>query len=162
MSTLSVWKFNEATGAESAEQTLLGLQTQGLIQVLDAAVVSWPADGKKPKTRQMHNLAGGGALGGGFWGFLLGLIFLVPLLGAAIGAAVGGLSGALADVGINDSFIKRIRETVTPGTSALFVLTAGAVVDRVAEAFTDAKAELIETNLSREDEDKLRNAFAPE
>jgi uncharacterized membrane protein len=38
------------------------------------------------------------------------------------------------DVGINDSFIKQVREKVTPGTSALFLLTGDAVVDRIAEA----------------------------
>lgn len=162
MSTLSVWKFHDVGGAEQAEKILLNLQTQGLIQVHDAAVVSWEEGAKKPKTRQLHNLAGAGALGGTFWGFLFGLLFFVPLLGAAVGAAIGGLSGSLADVGIDDSFITRVRENVTPGTSALFVMTSGAVVDRVAEGFSGAKAELLETNLSREEEEKLRSVFAPE
>lgn len=162
MATLTVWKFESATGADEAESTLLNLQSQELIKVHDAAIVSWAADAKKPKTRQLHNMAGVGALGGSFWGFLFGLIFFVPLLGAAVGAAVGGLSGSLADVGIDDSFIKRIRETVTPGTSALFLLTSGAVMDRVTEHFSGTKFELVETNLNREEEDALRQAFAPE
>lgn len=162
MSTLSVWKFHDVGGAEQAEKILLNLQTQGLIQVHDAAVVSWEEGAKKPKTRQLHNLAGAGALGGTFWGFLFGLLFFVPLLGAAVGAAIGGLSGSLADVGIDDSFITRVRGNVTPGTSALFVMTSGAVVYRVAEVFSGAKAELLETNLSREEEEKLRSVFAPE
>jgi uncharacterized membrane protein len=162
VATLSVWKFEDENGAEQAERVLLELQTKGLIEVRDAAIVSWPAGAKKPKTRQTHNLTGAGALGGTFWGFLFGLLFFIPLLGAAVGAAVGGLAGSLADVGIDDSFIRRIREKVTPGTSALFVLSAGAVMDRVAEAFTGTKAELLETNLSREEEDRLRSVFEPE
>ena len=52
--------------------------------MLDGAVVSWPPDEKKPKTRQLHSTTGAGALGGAFWGLLFGLIFFIPLVGAAI------------------------------------------------------------------------------
>jgi uncharacterized membrane protein len=162
MATLSVWKFNDVSGAQQAESKLLHLQTQELIQVQDAAVVSWPADAKKPKTSQLNNLAGAGVLGGTFWGLLFGLLFFVPLLGAAVGAASGALAGSLADVGIDDKFINGIRERVTPGTSALFVLTSGAVTDRVVEAFQGTQMELLETNLSHEEEEALRTVFAAE
>jgi len=160
MSTLTVWKFPSASGADEAIRTLEQLQSEELIKVLDGAVVSWPADKKKPRTRQLHNLAGAGALGGAFWGLLFGLIFFVPLFGLAIGAAAGALGGSLTDVGIDDSFIKRIRDQVTPGTSALFALTSNAVIDRVSAAFAGHQAELLETNLSQEQEAKLREVFA--
>lgn len=160
MATLTVWKFQSAAGAEEAVQRLEQLQSEQLIQVQDAAVVSWPEGKKKPRTRQLHSLTGAGALGGAFWGFLFGLIFFVPLFGMAIGAASGAIGGALADVGIDDDFIKRVRAQVTPGTSALFALTSGAVIDRVSKAFEGQKAELLETNLSSEEEDKLREVFA--
>src|SRR3954452_2338559 len=135
MSTITVWKFPTPDGAQAAEDKLLELQKEGLVSVLDAAVVSFPEGAKKPKTKQLHNLGGAGALGGAFWGMLFGLIFLVPLLGAAIGAGFGALAGGLSDVGIDDSFIRRMREEIQPGTSALFVLSSGAVVDKVKEAF---------------------------
>lgn len=160
MATLTVWKFPDEHGADKAIETLEQLQRQELIKVHDAAVVSWPPDKKKPRTRQLHNLAGAGALGGAFWGLLFGLIFFVPLFGLAIGAAAGAIGGALTDVGIDDDFIKRVRTQVTPGTSALFALTSDAVVDRVQGAFAGSKAELLETNLSKQDEDKLREVFA--
>jgi uncharacterized membrane protein len=160
MATLTVWKFPSADGADQAVRTLEQLQSQELIKVHDAAMVSWPTDKKKPRTRQLHNLAGAGALGGAFWGLLFGLIFFVPLFGLAIGAAAGALGGSLTDVGIDDDFIKRIRQQVTPGTSALFALTSEAVIDRVREAFSGHQAELLETNLSEEEEDKLREVFA--
>lgn len=160
MATLTVWKFPTADAADEAVRTLEQLQSQELIKVHDAAVVSWPADKKKPRTRQLHNMAGAGALGGAFWGLLFGLIFFVPLFGLAIGAAAGAIGGSFADVGIDDDFIKRVREQVTPGTSALFALTSDAVVDRVRESLGGLKAELLETNLSQEDEAKLREVFA--
>ncbi|MGZ3646259.1 MAG: DUF1269 domain-containing protein, partial [Ktedonobacteraceae bacterium] len=44
----------------------------------------------------------------------------------------------------------------TPGTSALFLLSSGAVTDKVADAVKEQQFEIIQTNLSKEQEDKLR------
>jgi len=159
MATLTVWKFDSPTGADQAVGTLESLAKQQLIEVHDAATVSWQPDKKKPKTRQLHNLAGAGALGGMFWGMLFGLIFFVPLFGAAIGAATGALAGSMSDVGIDDDFIKKVKLSVTPGTSALFLLTSSAVQDRVRQRFIGTEMELIYTNLSDDQEAKLREAF---
>jgi uncharacterized membrane protein len=160
MATLTVWKFETPTGADDAVVTLESLAKQELIKIHDAATVSWMPDKKKPKTRQLNNLAGAGALGGAFWGLLFGLLFFIPLIGLAVGAAAGALAGSLTDVGIDDDFIGKVREQVTPGTSALFVMTSDAVLDKVEEAFKGAHGTLISTNLSKEQEDKLREAFA--
>lgn len=162
MASLTVWKFGTPYGAEAALDKLKGLQSQQLITVQDAAIVSWENGKNKPKTRQMHDTKAAGALGGGFWGLLFGLIFFVPILGLAIGAASGALFGSMTDVGISDSFIKSVRDKVTPGTSALFLLSSDAVFDRVKEQFTSEDAELITTNLSAEQEARLREAFAQE
>lgn len=159
VATLTVWKFSTPEGADQAESTLASLSKQELIRVEDAATVSWLPGKKKPKTRQLHNLAGLGALDGAFWGLLFGLIFFVPLLGLAVGAAAGALGGSMADVGIDDDLIKNVRAQVTPGTSALFLMSSDAVVDRVKEAFDGVDAELISTNLSHEAEAKLRDTF---
>ena len=159
-STLSVWKYDTVGGAGDAERRLLDLQTKNLITIIDAAIVSWDPNAKKPKTRQLNATTATGALGGGFWGFLLGLIFFVPLLGAAIGAASGALAGSLTDVGIDDKFINRVKAAVTPGTSAIFLLSSNEVTERIAEEFKGAHAELIETNLDKEHEDALKSAFA--
>jgi uncharacterized membrane protein len=160
MATLSVWKFDSPGGAANALATLEQMQKQELIHVEDGAYVTWPEGKKKPKTEQMHSLTGGGALGGGFWGLLFGLLFFVPLLGFAVGAAMGALAGSMSDIGIDDDFIKQVRDHVTPGTSALFVLTDSAVVDKVVDEFKGSGATLLSTNLSTEQEGKLREAFA--
>jgi uncharacterized membrane protein len=160
MATLTAIEFPTPEGADRALSTLEQLQKQRLIVLHDAAVVTWPADRKQPKTRQLHNLAGAGALGGMFWGMLFGLIFFVPLLGAAIGAGIGAMTGALTDVGIDDKFIDQVKSKVKPGTSALFALTSDVVIERVAEAFKGTQAEIVSTNLSSEDEARLRDMFA--
>ena len=79
---------------------------------------------------------------------------------APVGAAAGAIGGALSDVGIDDDFIATVRARVQPGTSALFVMTSGAVVDKVHDAFVGVQAELIQTNLSGDEEERLREAFA--
>jgi uncharacterized membrane protein len=160
MATLTVWKFDTPGGAERALALLERMQKEELVQVNDAAFVYWPEGRKKPKTQQLHHLAGAGALGGSFWGFLFGLIFFIPLLGMAIGAAMGAVAASMADVGISDEFIREVREQVTPGTSALFVMSTGAVVDKVVAEFKETGASLLSTNLSTEQENKLREAFA--
>ena len=162
MSTLTVWKFQSAEGAENVETALKSLQKEGLIKILDAAVVTWPAERSKPRTKQLINLVGAGALSGTFWGMLFGLIFFVPLLGAAIGAGIGALAGSMTDVGISDSFINSVKQRVTPGTSALFVLSSDEVIDRIKDVFQDSHAELIASNLSAEQEAKLREVFTEE
>ena len=68
----------------------------------------------------------------------------------------------MADVGISNAFIDSVRQKVTPGTSALFLLSSDAVGDRVQSEFAGTDAELISTNLSAEQEAKLREAFANE
>jgi uncharacterized membrane protein len=159
--TLTVWKFDTAEGADQAVTTLEGLARQNIVTLHDAATVSWPAGNKKPKTHQLASTTGAGALGGAFWGMLFGLIFFVPLLGAALGAATGALSGSLTDIGIDDGFINKVRDQVTPGTSALFVMSSDAVMDKVRDAFSGRQpTELIFTNLSEEQETALREVFA--
>lgn len=156
MSTLSALKFDTPDGAEQLLETLEALQKQQLIQIEDAAIVTWPADKKKPKTKQLHSMAGAGALGGAFWGLLFGLLFFIPFFGLAIGAAMGAIAGHFSDYGIDDNFINSVKEKVTPGTSALFLLTSAAVGDKVVAAIKGQKFEIISTNLTKEQEDKLR------
>ena len=162
MATLSVLKFNDPSGADRVLLALQGMQERQLIKLQDAAVVSWPADRKKPQTHQLSSMGAVGALGGAFWGFLFGLIFFIPLLGMAMGAAMGALGGSLADVGIDDDFINTVREKVTPGTSALFALTSGATEDRVIEELKQYDFEIISTSLAEDQEQKLREVFGEE
>ncbi len=160
MATLTVLKFSDPSGAEHMLNKIYELQQQKLILVNDAATVSWPFGKKGPKTKQAVNLAGAGALDGAFWGMLFGLIFFIPLFGLAIGAAMGALSGKMADYGINDDFIKRTRDQVTEGTSALFLMSSEGVVDKIVERLKGEEFELIASNLSKEQEAELMAAFS--
>ena len=158
--SLVVLKFDTPEGAEQGLEIAINLQKQHLLDIQDAATVTWPKGKKNPKTRHGEG-ACGGAWYGAFWGMLLGWIFFVPFLGAAFGAAVGALSAHFADYGIGNDFLEKVRSKVTEGTSALFLLVGQVTTDRVVEAFKTApKFEVIASNLSNEQEEKLKAAFA--
>jgi uncharacterized membrane protein len=162
MANLTVLKFETPEGAGQLLDKVKSLQKQQLIVLQDAATVVWPEGKKGPKTKQLINLTGAGALDGAFWGMLFGLIFFVPWFGMAVGAAFGALGGKMSDYGIDDDFIESVRDKVTEGTSALFLLTDKAVTDKVVEELKGEKLnfELIASNLSVEQEEALMAAFA--
>ncbi len=162
MATLTVLKFATPDGAKQMLDKIESLQKMELIKLQDAAIVSWPVGAKTPKTKQLVDMAGMGAMQGAFWGMLFGLIFFVPFFGLAVGAAFGALGGKMADYGISDEFIKKTREKVTAGTSALFLMTSDAVQDKVIAELKGSDFELIASNLTKEQEDALKAAFAEE
>lgn len=162
MTTLTVFRFSTPEGAGKMQDRLSYLQKMQLIKIHDAAIVTWPVGKKSPKTKQLVSLAGVGALQGAFWGMLFGLIFFVPYFGLAVGAAFGALGGKMADYGIDDNFIKQTRDQITEGTSALFLLTSDAVMDKVTAELKEFDFELISSNLSKEQEEELMAAFAEE
>jgi uncharacterized membrane protein len=63
-------------------------------------------------------------------------------------------------VGIDDEFIASARSQIQPGTSALFLLSSDAVIDKVRDAFGETRPELIHSSLSKDDEERLRELFA--
>ena len=159
MSTFVVIDYESEVKAEEVRLALLKLQREYLIDLVDAVVVVRDNKGKV-RLRQMYNLTAAGAASGGFWGALIGLLFLNPLFGFAIGAAAGAVSGALRDVGIDDNFMKRLGETLKPGTAALCVLIRQMTPDKVVEEIQKYGGTLIKTNLCHENEAKLREALA--
>ncbi len=161
MANLVVLKFDTPEGAEKGLELAQSLQKQQLLQILDAVTVTWPKGKRKPKTRQVGHVMATTALDGAFWGMLLGFIFFVPVLGMAVGAALGAIRGHFTDYGINDQFIEDVRRKVTEGTSGLFLLLGSVTTDKVVEAFKSGPHfEIVSTNLSIEQEEKLREAFA--
>jgi uncharacterized membrane protein len=159
MSTLVVIGYNDMYTAEEVRLKLRKLQSEYLIDLEDAVVAVKDTAGKV-KLHQAVNLTAAGAVSGGFWGSLIGLIFLNPLLGLAVGAGAGAVSGALTDLGINDQFMKDLAATMTPGSSALFVLVRKATPDKVLEEIKGTGGKVLKTSLSHEDEQKLQAALS--
>lgn len=157
MSTLVAITYPNAGAARQALNALTGLQRQELIQIEDAVIAT--NEGDKVKLDQALNLTAAGAVSGAFWGGLLGLIFLMPIVGMAIGAAGGAISGKLSDYGINDEFAKDLAGKVQPGNAALLLLARSDTPERVAAEIRKLNlgGEVLYTNLSAEDEQRLRD-----
>ena len=159
MSNLVVIGYDDPFKAEEVRLKLRKMQKDYLIDLEDAVVAVKNEKGNV-KLHQAVNLTAAGAVGGGFWGSLIGLIFLNPLLGAAVGAAAGAVSGALTDVGVDDKFMKELATTMTPGSSVLFVLVRKATVDKVLDEMKGTGGKILKTSLSHDDEAKLQAALS--
>ena len=161
MSNLIAVVFDDETTAFDMRAALLRMQKQYLIDLEDSVVVTRDAQGKT-KLDQAVNLTSAGAIGGGFWGLLIGFLFLNPLIGAAVGATAGAIAGKFRDIGIDDNMMRELGSSFKPGTSALFVLVRKATLDKVLDglkAFA-GKGKVFKTSLSKDDEDSLREALA--
>ena len=161
MATLTAFRFDSVDGADSALRVVPMLQEQELITILDAALVSWPKGKNRPSTRQVVLPTGTQLLDGTFWGMLFGLIFFVPVLDTGRREEMERLTSALSDVGIDEDFIYQLRSKLTEGTSALFILSRDALMDKINDVSKGKKPDLIAINLRPDEEMKLRNLFGP-
>ena len=159
MSDLVVIAFPSEAKAEEVRTKILELQKDYLIELGDAAIAVKQPDGSI-RLNQLINTTAAGAVSGTFWGTLVGLIFLMPLAGAAIGAASGALGGWLTDVGVNDTFMKEVAESLQPGTAALFLLIRKLTTDKVLEDLKGVGGKVLRTSFDHTKEDALRNALA--
>ena len=160
MSNLIVVTFDDESTAFEMRAELARMQKEYLIEMEDAVVVT-KNDKGKTKLHQAVNLTTAGAVGGSFWGMLIGLIFLNPLLGMAAGAAGGALSGAMTDIGISNKTMKEMAESLKPGGSALFVLVRNSTPEKVLERLAPftGKGKVIQTSLTKDREDALREVL---
>jgi uncharacterized membrane protein len=161
MADLVAIRFEDKSRAEEALAKAAEAQKQHLVDLADAVIVSKDETGKVT-LKQSFNTTAAGAASGGMWGTLIGLVFLNPLLGLAVGAASGALSGYLTDYGINDDMMKRMGQELPTGSSALFVLVRKVTPDRILPELRDLGGEVFHSSLSREQEDRLREALSGE
>jgi uncharacterized membrane protein len=159
MTAFTVWKFETPDGADRSVPVLQGAAADGIVTILDHAVVSWPPGAEHPEVRHAHEGPMRDIGWGAFWGALMGSLFLMPVLGAAAGAGLGALAGKSRGVGIGKDEIERIRAEVTEGTSALFAVTETADLDRLGERFHGWGGTLITTNLTDEERKILMETF---
>ena len=158
MADLIIIAYPDLATAEASRAKLMQLQKEYLIELGDAVVAERQADGAV-KLHQLINTTAAGAAGGAMWGTLIGLLFLNPLLGAAAGAGAGALSGYLTDVGIDDKFLKEAGQALAPGQAALCVLVRKVTADKVLPAMAHFGGVVLRTNLTSEQETKLRDAL---
>jgi uncharacterized membrane protein len=157
MPDLVVVAFPDEATAFALRGELIKLQKEYLIEMEDVVIVT-REEGGDVQLHQAVNLTASGAMGGGFWGAMVGLLFLNPLLGAAVGAGAGALAGKLTDVGIDDEFLRSVGRSLDRGGSALCVLVRKMTADKVLERLGAYKAtgRVLQTSLSGDAEARLR------
>jgi uncharacterized membrane protein len=158
MSNLFVVAYDDLATANQVREKLFELSRQHLVELEDAVVVERRDDGRI-KLHQAVDHTAVGAAGGAVWGGVIGLLFLAPLLGAAVGAAAGAAGGALTDTGINDDFMRDLSQNLRPGAAALFLLVKHAAGDKVILQLASFGGQLVQTSLSRAEEEHLREAI---
>ena len=151
--------FPSEEKAEEVRQKLLDMQKEYLIELGDAVIAVKQPNGRV-KLNQLFNPTASGAVSGTFWGALIGMIFLMPLAGAAIGAASGALGGALADVGINDRFMRDAGQSLQSGNAALFLLIRKITADKVLADLKGVGGTVMHTSFDHTKEEALRQALA--
>jgi uncharacterized membrane protein len=132
MST-TAWRFSGTEGADDAVLRLKRLGAQGLIDVHDIAVIRWPQYAAGPQLQEHVTDEGG---------------------------KVSSFARKLSKAGIDSSVVESVKADMTPGTSALVLLSADAVIDTVAKAFEGHAMELMRSDLSVQQEDRLRASFS--
>lgn len=159
MSNLVVVEYPDEYRAAEVFAQLRRLNSEYLLDLEDACYVTKDARGKL-KLHQNTSLAGAGAAWGGMWGVLIGLLFFVPFLGLAIGAGLGVLAGRnLKDFGIDNKFAKQLTSTLTPNSSAIFMLVRRSTPDKVVPELAKFGGTILQTSLPQETEEKLQDAL---
>jgi uncharacterized membrane protein len=159
LSDLLVIEFPSEAKAEGVREMLLAMQKEFLIELGDA-VVAVKDDRGRFKLNQLFQPVAHGVLSGMLWGSLIGLIFMMPLAGAAIGTASGALGGRLADLGINDDFMRQAARNLQSGNAALFLLIRNMTTDEVLAALRGAGGTVLRSSFDETKEKALQAALA--
>jgi uncharacterized membrane protein len=159
LSDLLVIEFPSEEKAEGVREMLLAMQKEYLIELGDAVIAVKEENGRV-KLNQLFQPVARGAVSGALWGSLIGLLFMMPLAGAARGAASGALGGKLADLGINDDFMKQAARTLQSGNAALFLLIRKMTTEKVLAALRGVGGTVLRSSFDETKEEALRAALA--
>ena len=155
MSTLIVIAYPEEDRAAEALATLKQLRSEDLIDLDDAFYVTKDKEGDTKVHHSVHLTrkgAGWGALGG----LLVGALFFTPVALAVVGAATGALFVKLADMGIDQKFVKDLSAQLKPNSSAIFLLVRNVSPDKVIASLRPYGGTILDTTLTKEAEEDLK------
>jgi uncharacterized membrane protein len=129
----TAWRFPDTEGADNAVVRLKLLDSQDLINLMDIAVLRWPGYAAEPTTQEHVHEQGG---------------------------KMASMVRRLQRPVIDGAMIESVKGDLRPGTSAVVLLSSGAEIDAVVHAFEGQPIELIRSDLSVPDQDRLRQAVA--
>jgi uncharacterized membrane protein len=130
--TTTAWRFKGTEGADAAVLRLKQLDSQGVMDVEDVAIIRWPQYASGPQVQEHVTDEG---------------------------TKASALAKRIKKAGIDSAMLQKVREDMTLGTSALVLLSADAEINTVAKAFEGQAMQLMRSDLSVQQEDQLRAAF---
>lgn len=154
MSELIVIGYDDETTGRRAYDEVQELNRQFIVQLAGLAIVTIDEEGKS-HVDTPRRVVGASVAGGALWGMLFGLLFLAPGLGALLGGAMGALIGRLNKSGIDHTFREKVQSMLTPGTTAVVIMTTKITEDKFAAAMRPFGGRVLQTSLSEEDEQDL-------
>jgi uncharacterized membrane protein len=132
--------FTSPDGASKALQALKDARAAGLVAIDNAAVLTKDADGKLD-IKETNDWGGGkGAVVGGVAGAAVGLLAGPVGWATGIGALVGGLAAKLRDSGFSDARLRKLGESLQPGTSAIVAVVEHRWVEQVEKQLAEEGA----------------------
>ena len=146
---LIVAAFQDQDGAKQALQELKQAKKDHLIKIENAAVIEKDQKGKV-HFKETKDMGGGkGAVIGGVVGGAIGLLFPPAVIATAgVGALVGGLAAKLSDGGFKDDRLKKIGESLTPGSSAIVAVIDHVWVAQLEQELAEAGADVLTETIS--------------
>ena len=112
------------------------------------------------KFKQEPKFTGIAAVGGAFWGLLIGIIFFVPLIGSvAVGAAAGAIAGHFAKYESAGVHARLARDRYNREIRLFSILAENVKIDRLVPQIAGLRPRILRTSLSADQEEKLKEAF---
>ncbi|MCU1495865.1 MAG: rane protein of uknown function [Acidimicrobiaceae bacterium] len=148
---------DEHTAGEAAREAER-LAADFVIEPDQIAVIRRDQKGRYHVTTTHHEVASGATFGL-FWGLLFGVLFFIPVLGMVVGAGLGALTGLFTKLDIDSEFQQQVRDTLQPGTSALFLVVEKITSDKAIEALARFGGTVLKTSLPKDVEQEIQEAL---
>jgi uncharacterized membrane protein len=133
-STLEIFvaAYGNEHEAGSALKDFQAAQRDGAIDLIDGAVIVHRADGKVQFEETADPSGKKWAKRGAIAGGVVGLIFPPSIIaGAVVGGAGGGIWGKVRDKGFKDEDLKKIGDSLPPGSSAIIAVAEDRMIEQL-------------------------------